>query len=156
MKITDVTLTLFAWESIPSTVYGRHTARPTGQSDLGLLRLMTDEGIEGHAYYHWQNTMLGLVEAFILEAPCGQRSRECLLDRCLTLGVGRRLGESYFFLSFVTVEPGWQPFGEIGVVHMVLQPWTNCNAFRPIVHAQTASLCGSILGRPCRDNRPAS
>src|SRR5438045_168397 len=50
MKITDLTLTLFAWESIPSTIYGHHTARPTGQSDLGLLRLMTDEGIEGHAF----------------------------------------------------------------------------------------------------------
>src|SRR5205814_4813873 len=50
MKITDVTLTLFAWESIPSTIYGHHTARPTGNSDLGLLRLVTDEGIEGHAF----------------------------------------------------------------------------------------------------------
>src|SRR5437016_1168431 len=50
MKITDVTLTLFAWESIPSTVYGHHTARPTGKSDLGLLRIATDEGLEGHAF----------------------------------------------------------------------------------------------------------
>src|SRR5437763_5932591 len=50
MKITDVTLTLFAWESIPSTTYGHHTARPTGKSDLGLLRIATDEGIEGHAF----------------------------------------------------------------------------------------------------------
>src|SRR5258708_5838861 len=50
MKITDVSLTLFAWESIPSTTYGHHTARPTGKSDLGLLRIMTDEGIEGHAF----------------------------------------------------------------------------------------------------------
>jgi len=50
MKITDVTLTLFAWESIPSTIYGHHTARPTGKSDLGLLRIVTDEGIEGHAF----------------------------------------------------------------------------------------------------------
>src|SRR6059058_3943760 len=50
MKITDVTLTLFSWESIPSTSYGHHTARPTGQSDLGLLRIITDEGIEGHAF----------------------------------------------------------------------------------------------------------
>src|SRR2546423_4178073 len=48
MKITDVTLTLFSWESIPSTSYGHHTARPTGNSDLGLLRIITDEGIEGH------------------------------------------------------------------------------------------------------------
>src|SRR5690348_12391843 len=50
MKITDVTLTLFAWESIPPTIYGHHTARPTGKSDLGLLRIITDEGIEGHAF----------------------------------------------------------------------------------------------------------
>ena len=50
MKITDVTLTLFAWESIPPTIYGHHTARPSGRSDLGLLRLVTDDGIEGHAF----------------------------------------------------------------------------------------------------------
>ena len=50
MKITDVTLTLFSWESIPSTIYGHHTARPTGKSDLGLLRVVTDEGIEGNAF----------------------------------------------------------------------------------------------------------
>lgn len=50
MKITDVTLTLFAWESISSTIYGHHTTRPTGKSDLGLLRIVTDEGVEGHAF----------------------------------------------------------------------------------------------------------
>src|SRR6478672_5797992 len=50
MKITDVTLTLFSWESIPSTIYGHHTARPTGKSDLGLLRVVTDEGVEGNAF----------------------------------------------------------------------------------------------------------
>ena len=50
MKITDVTLTLFSWESIPSTIYGHHTARPTGKSDLGLLAIATDEGVTGHAF----------------------------------------------------------------------------------------------------------
>jgi len=50
VKITDASLTLFAWESIPSTIYGHDTARPTGKSDLGLLRIATDEGIEGHAF----------------------------------------------------------------------------------------------------------
>ncbi len=50
MKITDVTLTLFGWESVPATTYGQHSARPTGRSDLGLLRIVTDEGIEGHAF----------------------------------------------------------------------------------------------------------
>ena len=50
MNITDVTLTLFAWESIPATIYGHHTARPTGKSDLGLLEVMTDAGVAGHAF----------------------------------------------------------------------------------------------------------
>src|SRR5690242_10652291 len=50
MKIIDVTMTLFGWESIPSTIYGHHTARPTGKSDLGLLAITTDDGITGHAF----------------------------------------------------------------------------------------------------------
>src|SRR5258707_13925329 len=50
MKVTDVSLPLFAWEGIPGTIYGAHTAHPTGKSDLGLLRIVTDEGIEGHAF----------------------------------------------------------------------------------------------------------
>jgi L-alanine-DL-glutamate epimerase-like enolase superfamily enzyme len=50
MKITDVTLTLFGWRGIPPTTYGRHTARPTGDSDLGLLTVATDDGIAGHAF----------------------------------------------------------------------------------------------------------
>src|SRR5262245_7072692 len=45
VKITDVTLTLFAWPDIPTTTYGRHTGRFSGQSQLGLLRLVTDEGL---------------------------------------------------------------------------------------------------------------
>src|SRR5271165_7055566 len=50
MKITDVSLTLFAWEGIPPTIYGHHTVRPTGKSDLGLLAVATDEGLVGHAF----------------------------------------------------------------------------------------------------------
>ena len=50
MKITDVTLTLFAWKDIPATSYGRHTGRFSGSSDLGLLTLRTDGGLEGHAF----------------------------------------------------------------------------------------------------------
>ena len=50
MKITDVTLTLFAWGGIPPTTYGRHTGRFGGTSELGLLRLHTDGGLEGHAF----------------------------------------------------------------------------------------------------------
>jgi L-alanine-DL-glutamate epimerase-like enolase superfamily enzyme len=50
MKITDVSLTLFTWTGIPPTQYGRHTGRFEGTSQLGLLRVMTDGGIEGHAF----------------------------------------------------------------------------------------------------------
>jgi L-alanine-DL-glutamate epimerase-like enolase superfamily enzyme len=50
MKITDVTLTLFAWGGIPATQYGRHTGRFGGQSQLGLVAIRTDDGLEGHAF----------------------------------------------------------------------------------------------------------
>jgi L-alanine-DL-glutamate epimerase-like enolase superfamily enzyme len=50
VKITDLRLTLFAWDGIPPTQYGRHTGRFAGQSQLGLLTLRTDDGVEGHAF----------------------------------------------------------------------------------------------------------
>ena len=50
MKITDITLTLFAWDDIPPTTYGAHTGKFSGSSALGLLRLITDQGLEGHAF----------------------------------------------------------------------------------------------------------
>ena len=50
MKITDVTLTLFAWDDIPATSYGAHTGKFSGQSRLGLLAIGTDQGITGHAF----------------------------------------------------------------------------------------------------------
>jgi L-alanine-DL-glutamate epimerase-like enolase superfamily enzyme len=50
MKITEVTLTLFAWSDIPATTYGRHTGTFAGTSQLGLLTVRTDDGVEGHAF----------------------------------------------------------------------------------------------------------
>jgi L-alanine-DL-glutamate epimerase-like enolase superfamily enzyme len=50
MKITDVTLTLFAWPGIPLTRYGHHAPAVGGESQLGLLTLKTDVGLEGHAF----------------------------------------------------------------------------------------------------------
>ncbi|MDB5731415.1 MAG: mandelate racemase/muconate lactonizing enzyme [Variovorax sp.] len=50
MKITDLTLTLFAWDDIPATSYGAHTGKFSGQSRLGLLAIDTDQGITGHAF----------------------------------------------------------------------------------------------------------
>ena len=50
MKIDDVTLTLFAWDDIPATRYGSHTGQFSGSSQLGLLTIRTDDGVEGHAF----------------------------------------------------------------------------------------------------------
>ena len=50
MKITDLSVTLFAWDDIPQTRYGQHTGLFSGSSQLGLLRLHTDEGVDGYAF----------------------------------------------------------------------------------------------------------
>lgn len=50
MKISDITVTLFAWDGIPATQYGRHTGRFAGNSDLGLVTIRTNAGLEGHAF----------------------------------------------------------------------------------------------------------
>jgi L-alanine-DL-glutamate epimerase-like enolase superfamily enzyme len=50
VKITDVTLTLFTWSGIPATTYGRHSGRFSGSSELGLLTLRTNQGVEGHSF----------------------------------------------------------------------------------------------------------
>jgi L-alanine-DL-glutamate epimerase-like enolase superfamily enzyme len=50
MRITDVTVTLFAWDDIPATTYNAHTGTFGGGSQLGLVRIATDAGVEGHAF----------------------------------------------------------------------------------------------------------
>lgn len=50
MKITDITLTLFAWRGIPPIRYGAHAAQQSGESQLGLLAIETDQGVTGHAF----------------------------------------------------------------------------------------------------------
>jgi L-alanine-DL-glutamate epimerase-like enolase superfamily enzyme len=50
MKIDAVDLTLFAWDDIPPTKYGQGSQNVSGRSNLGLLRIGTDEGLEGHAF----------------------------------------------------------------------------------------------------------
>src|SRR5690242_1088931 len=49
MKIDDVTLTIFAWDNIPVTIYHQGATAASG-SYLGLLRIRTDSGLEGHAF----------------------------------------------------------------------------------------------------------
>ena len=50
MKIDAVELTLFAWDDIPPTKYTAGTLNLSGRSNLGLLSIRTDAGIEGHAF----------------------------------------------------------------------------------------------------------
>ncbi len=51
MKISDVTVTLFAWDDLPARQFGRHTGRMAGgRSELGLVTISTDEGVQGHAF----------------------------------------------------------------------------------------------------------
>src|SRR4051812_42617544 len=51
MKITDLTITLFAWDDIPARQFAKHTGRMAGgRSELGLVTIKTDDGVERHAF----------------------------------------------------------------------------------------------------------
>jgi L-alanine-DL-glutamate epimerase-like enolase superfamily enzyme len=50
MKIDAVEVTLFAWEDIPPTKYSAGAQNLGGRSNLGLLTIKTDAGMEGHAF----------------------------------------------------------------------------------------------------------
>src|SRR5690348_10637746 len=49
MKIDDVSLTIFTWDNIPATRYHLGSLASSA-SNLGLLRIHTDDGLEGHAF----------------------------------------------------------------------------------------------------------
>ena len=48
VKIDDVSVTIFAWDNIPVTIYHQGATAASG-SNLGLLRIRTDAGLEGYA-----------------------------------------------------------------------------------------------------------
>jgi L-alanine-DL-glutamate epimerase-like enolase superfamily enzyme len=50
MKIDSVELTLFAWDDIPPTRYTAGSQNTGGRSNLGLLTIKTDAGLEGRAF----------------------------------------------------------------------------------------------------------
>jgi L-alanine-DL-glutamate epimerase-like enolase superfamily enzyme len=51
MKITDVSVTMWEWKDIPATRYTKTvTSVKTRSSQMGLLRIKTDDGIEGHGF----------------------------------------------------------------------------------------------------------
>ena len=43
MKITDLSVTLFKWEGIPTINYSPLSGKIGGESDLGLVTISTDE-----------------------------------------------------------------------------------------------------------------
>jgi len=51
MKITDVTVTLWEWKDIPPTRYTLTIASSkSGQTQMGLVHITTDEGVDGYAF----------------------------------------------------------------------------------------------------------
>ncbi|MBA3506699.1 MAG: mandelate racemase [Betaproteobacteria bacterium] len=50
MKITDVDVTIFAWDNIPQARYGSANPITTPRGEMGLVRIATDEGVAGHAF----------------------------------------------------------------------------------------------------------
>ena len=51
MRITDVSVTLWEWKDIPPTRYTRTIASAASRSTrMGLVRIGTDAGVEGHAF----------------------------------------------------------------------------------------------------------
>ena len=50
MKITDLSVTLFKWDNIPMKSYDAGVKIQKASSDLGLVTIQTDEGIEGHSF----------------------------------------------------------------------------------------------------------
>ena len=77
MKITDVTLTLFAWDDIPPTTYGAHS-RFSGSSALGLLRIVTDEGVGWRAGGALIQLIAGddaVLEKFVVDYPEADRQQ---------------------------------------------------------------------------------
>jgi L-alanine-DL-glutamate epimerase-like enolase superfamily enzyme len=49
VKITDVTLTFFSWDGLPSISYGLTIHSRGGSSLLALLTILTDEGVTGYS-----------------------------------------------------------------------------------------------------------
>lgn len=50
MKIDAVSVTLFDWTDIPATRYYPGSQNQSGRSNLGLVTIRTDQGIDGHAF----------------------------------------------------------------------------------------------------------
>ncbi len=50
MRITDITVTMVAWENIPPVRYGTANPATVGRSDIGVVEIATDAGVTGHSF----------------------------------------------------------------------------------------------------------
>lgn len=50
MKVTDLSLTMFRWDDLPTLQYSPANPVITGVSQLALLAIETDEGVTGHSF----------------------------------------------------------------------------------------------------------
>jgi L-alanine-DL-glutamate epimerase-like enolase superfamily enzyme len=51
MKITNLTVTLWEWKDIPPTRYSKNIASDeSGSTEMALVKISTDEGIDGHGF----------------------------------------------------------------------------------------------------------
>jgi L-alanine-DL-glutamate epimerase-like enolase superfamily enzyme len=51
MKITNMTVTLWAWKDIPPTRYNKEIASDeSGSTEMALVKISTDEGIDGYGF----------------------------------------------------------------------------------------------------------
>ena len=50
MKIVDVSVTLFEWDTVPAIAYHGIQRAADVPHDMGLVSVVTDEGVEGHAF----------------------------------------------------------------------------------------------------------
>jgi L-alanine-DL-glutamate epimerase-like enolase superfamily enzyme len=77
LKITDVKVTIWDWKDIPPVQYVRDfKSKKKHNSQMGLVRVITDEGIEGHAFLGSAYSSIG-------------KDGATLIDRYKPLLVGR-------------------------------------------------------------------
>ncbi|MDG1306748.1 MAG: enolase C-terminal domain-like protein [Porticoccaceae bacterium] len=68
LKITDVKITIWNWKDIPPVQYLRDfKADKAHNSQMGLVRILTDEGIEGHAFLGSAYSPIGRDGATLVE-----------------------------------------------------------------------------------------
>lgn len=69
MKITDVSVTLWNWKDIPATRYTKTVSSSgTGQTQMGLIKIETDEGVDGYGFLGSSMASAARDAPFVIEA----------------------------------------------------------------------------------------